>query len=257
MEPLAPTRARQRSGSSTRTKNWTKDEDKLLLKLVESYGFNWTEISQSFPNKTMQQVSERYSKVLDPNLVKGNWTRFEDETIINFVAESGPKNWTKLASILPGRIGKQCRERWRNHLDPSLIRSPWTAEEDEKLRELHGKYGNQWVKISQLMPGRPDNAIKNRWNSYLRRKGEVVMVSHQAKTEVLPPPSVDEERPLQIPDVETQVYGDGSPYRDSFFSPSILKTPTLSPILSPRQYSPKLFSPDRKENTDDNLNLFS
>jgi hypothetical protein len=145
-------------------------EDKLLIKLMsESPKVNWNELAPSFPGKTAQQISERWSKVVNPDLVKGSWTRQEDELIIEFVRQYGTKNWTKLASFLPGRIGKQCRERWRNHLDPSNNYGAWTPEEDALLISLHAQFGNSWVKIAQRMPGRSDNSIKNRWNSTLRK----------------------------------------------------------------------------------------
>lgn len=53
----------------------------------------------------------RWQKVLNPNLVKGPWTKEEDETLLQLVQEFGPKNWSNIAKHLPGRIGKQCRER--------------------------------------------------------------------------------------------------------------------------------------------------
>jgi hypothetical protein len=49
--------------------------------------------------------------VLNPSLTKGSWTREEDQIIIDFVKENGSKRWQKVSTLLPGRIGKQCRER--------------------------------------------------------------------------------------------------------------------------------------------------
>ena len=63
--------------------------------------------------------------------------------------------WSEVASKLLGlRTGKQCRERWYNHLHPSLKKSPWTEDEDERLIELQKSLGNSWSKISQSLPGR-------------------------------------------------------------------------------------------------------
>ena len=157
------------TNNCTKKVRWTKEEDELLFQLLKDVDNpNWPFIAKNFPTKATQQVSERWEKVLNPKLIKGSWTREEDQTIINFVRENGSKNWTQLAALLPGRIGKQCRERWRNHLDPNINHSMWTNEEDLQLIKLHDKFGNAWVKISQLMPGRSDNAIKNRWNSTLK-----------------------------------------------------------------------------------------
>jgi hypothetical protein len=55
------------------------------------------------------------------------------------VTEYGAKNWTYIAKNLPGRIGKQCRERWHNHLNPEIKKDRWTEEEDDAIIEAHKK----------------------------------------------------------------------------------------------------------------------
>ena len=71
---------------------------------------------------------------------------------------------------MPGRIGKQCRERWFNHLDPSIKRGEWTTEEDKILFEAQRVCGNRWCEIAKLLPGRTENAVKNRFNSSARKR---------------------------------------------------------------------------------------
>jgi hypothetical protein len=95
--------------------------------------------------------------VLRPGLVKGNWKAEvvpiilfvelslsittsskklqqlqEDKVILDCMA-SGVTKWSAIADKIPGRIGKQCRERWSNHLDPNLMKNDWTPEEDIEL----------------------------------------------------------------------------------------------------------------------------
>jgi hypothetical protein len=153
-------------------KDWTEEEDHRLMTIVSSKPQppNWSEIVQFFPLKSEIQLLNRWTKVLDPALLKGSWTRHEDETIIKFVTTNGTKSWAKLSELLPGRIGKQCRERWVNALDPSVDRGPWRPEEDTLLLKLHEQFGNHWSKISEAMPNRSDNAIKNRWHSTLSKR---------------------------------------------------------------------------------------
>lgn len=54
----------------------------------------------------------------------------EDEKVIELVRKYGPKKWTLIAKHLDGRIGKQCRERWHNHLNPEIIKTAWTDDEE-------------------------------------------------------------------------------------------------------------------------------
>ncbi|KAF5732154.1 putative myb [Tripterygium wilfordii] len=67
-----------------------------------------------------------------------------------------------------GRVGKQCRERWHNHLRPNIKKDSWSEEEDRMLIDIHSAIGNKWAEIAKRLPGRTENSIKNHWNATIR-----------------------------------------------------------------------------------------
>ena len=56
------------------------------------------------------------------------------------VRQFGVGNWAKAATLVPGRTQAQVRERWVNHLDENIVKGEWSPEEDEKLKQICGRY---------------------------------------------------------------------------------------------------------------------
>lgn len=100
---------------------------------------------------------------------KGPWSKEEDKRLMRVAQKcKGPKMfWRRIAESMQGRSGKQCRERYVNHLQPGIKHSEWTPEEDRTIYESYLELGRKWSDIARRLPGRTDNAVKNRYNTYI------------------------------------------------------------------------------------------
>ncbi|CAM9887171.1 unnamed protein product, partial [Sphacelaria rigidula] len=86
----------------------------------------------------------------------------QDKQVLELVEKHG-KKWAKIAEEMPRRLAKRIRERYVNHLDPSLNHGEWTAEEEFILVEKFNQLGQKWSQIAKHLPGRSVNSVKNRW----------------------------------------------------------------------------------------------
>ncbi|KAJ3438748.1 transcription factor myb77 [Anaeramoeba flamelloides] len=142
--------------------NWTSEEDQLLINSVQrSKNIKWEQISNNFDSKT--------PKIQKITTTKGAWDKIEDEFLLSALNILGLNSWGYASSVVPGRSPKQCRERWRNQLNPKITQKKFTQEERELLIAKQSEYGNKWTFLSQFFEGRTGNQLKNYWHSNIKK----------------------------------------------------------------------------------------
>lgn len=87
-----------------------------------------------------------------PIYVKGGaWTNVEDQILRAAVSKYGLTQWARVSSLLPKKTAKQAKARWNEYLNPTINRTEWSQQDDEKLLNLAKLLPNQWRSIASVM----------------------------------------------------------------------------------------------------------
>lgn len=85
-------------------------------------------------------------------MIKGGvWRNTEDEILKAAVMKYGKNQWARIASLLHRKSAKQCKARWYEWLDPSIKKTEWSREEEEKLLHLAKLMPTQWRTIAPIV----------------------------------------------------------------------------------------------------------
>ena len=129
------------------------------------------------PEKTKKEVNDEKGNTQ----IRQKFTQEEDELLRKLVAELGDYDWNTIASRMNGRTPRQCRERYRNYLSPSLVNGPWTQDEELLLIQKFRQHGPRWAKIVQYFKNRSDVNIKNHWASISHRIAKMNQIRNVKK----------------------------------------------------------------------------
>ncbi|NWR85013.1 SNPC4 protein, partial [Furnarius figulus] len=156
-------------------KEWTKDEDQMLLELVQEMRVGshipYKKIAYYMEGRDSAQLIYRWTKSVDPSLKKGPWTPEEDAMLLAAVKKYGERDWYKIRTEVPGRSDAQCRDRYLKALHRDVKKGKWSLEEEEQLIELVQKHGlGHWSKIASELPHRTGSQCLSKWKLMIGSK---------------------------------------------------------------------------------------
>ncbi|XP_055904315.1 uncharacterized protein LOC129940100 [Eupeodes corollae] len=147
---------------------WTKEEDDLLLSLVEKYRMGnvirWNPICSQLPNRTKKQCFARWKYSINPNISRAQFTPQEDCIILAAVEEFGENFNCFPKDLFPNRTVVQIRNRYNNSIKPRGETRHWSPEDDQLLLDLIAKYGeHDWKNISESIKSHTRTSCRTRY----------------------------------------------------------------------------------------------
>ncbi|NXL64119.1 SNPC4 protein, partial [Chordeiles acutipennis] len=168
-------------------KEWTKDEDQMLLELVQEMRVGshipYKKIAYYMEGRDSAQLIYRWTKSVDPSLKKGPWTPEEDAMLLAAVKKYGERDWYKIRTEVPGRSDAQCRDRYLKALHCDVKKGKWSLEEEEQLIELVQKHGlGHWSKIASELAHRTGSQCLSKWKLMIGSKLSVLFLTEKKRS---------------------------------------------------------------------------
>lgn len=155
----------------------TKIEAELVENVIEQCRVGdfipWHQVKYFVEGRTLPQIKHYWNKINVPK--RGDsWIDDENRQLSLAVKKYGTHNWRKVATFIPGRSNRQCRERYMMRLNFGAERKlgDWTAQEDRKLLELAPKCEFRWVKMESELKGRNARQIASRYELLMKHKNQ-------------------------------------------------------------------------------------
>jgi hypothetical protein len=153
---------------------WTPVEEENFLEIINFERRNdWKEISRRI-GRSQQACYSKFLNVKYKDTHRGKLTKEEDELILKYVDEIGPK-WAEIAKLIKTRTGKQVRDRYVNHLSKDIKKTKFTLEEDLIVLKFQKKLGNSWTEIAHHLPGRSPDNVKIRYNNSIKNNVNLLL----------------------------------------------------------------------------------
>ncbi|PSN73164.1 cell division control protein [Corynespora cassiicola Philippines] len=143
----------------------------------------------------------------------GQWSNVEDEVLKAAISKYGLNQWARCASLLSKKTAKQCKARWNEWLDPSIKKTEWSREDDEKLLTMAKLLPTQWRTIAPIV-GRTATQCLERYQKLLdeqeaRDSGDLGLAGPEGGESAAP--TADDVRRLRPGEVDA--YSESRPAR--------------------------------------------
>ncbi|XP_068067150.1 snRNA-activating protein complex subunit 4 isoform X2 [Anomalospiza imberbis] len=207
-------------------KEWTKDEDQMLLELVQEMRVGshipYKKIAYYMEGRDSAQLIYRWTKSVDPSLKKGPWTPEEDAMLMAAVNKYGEKSWYKIRTEVPGRSDAQCRDRYLKALHWDVKKGKWSLQEEEQLIELVQKHGlARWTKIASELPHRTGAQCQSKWKLMIGSKKRSRATKRRHSEESSGPSESSCEEDMKLADSSEEEKVTSTTRKKEFAVPSI------------------------------------
>lgn len=139
----------------------------------------WNQVFYFFEGRSIFHIKSFWTKYLRRDAKKEYWSLLED-TVLHAAVLRHQIHWQKIASYLPGRTNRQCRERYINRLGIRRHRvGNWSKTDDARIMRLASVHGADYRKIKATIKNRSESQIKARHQVLLRAKATGLSLSYK------------------------------------------------------------------------------